>query len=56
VRSLFAFLIATQVMPTNHGHTLCTFHEADESVMEQAVQAAADAKIVWANMPKEDRW
>jgi len=48
--------IATQVMPTRHGHVLCKFHEADDEVAAKAVEAAMEAKASWENMNKEDRW
>lgn len=42
-------------MPHDHQHLLGTFHKADEKCVEQAIQAALDAKAEWAAMPWQDR-
>lgn len=47
--------IQTQVMPTNHAHALCTYHEVTEAASRQAIEAALAAKSQWEHMPFEDR-
>ena len=45
--------VQTQVMPTEHGHAVCTFHEADRETMLAAAEAAKAAQKDWAAMPIE---
>jgi len=47
--------IQTQVMPTEHGHAVCRFHQANEQVLKDAAAAAMDAKAMWESMPLADR-
>ena len=46
-------LVQRQVMPTEHGHAVCTFHEADTETMLAAADAAVAARKEWADMPIE---
>ena len=32
--------VETQLMPTEHGHVLCDYHTADETVVQKAIDAA----------------
>ena len=41
--------------PHDHQHMLGHFHEGDASHVEQAIKAALDARIKWAEMPWEHR-
>lgn len=41
--------------PHDHQHVLGHFHEGDKSHVEQAIQAALNAKELWANLPWENR-
>ncbi|MDG5767830.1 L-glutamate gamma-semialdehyde dehydrogenase [Balneolales bacterium ANBcel1] len=43
------------VMPHNHGHKLGTLHKAGEKEVERAIEAALDARSVWAATPWEER-
>jgi 1-pyrroline-5-carboxylate dehydrogenase len=45
----------TQVMPHKHGHVLATWHRAGAKEVEQAVQAATEARREWASWNFEDR-
>ena len=45
----------TQVMPHRHAHVLATWHKAGPREMQQAVNAAAEAKREWASWSFEDR-
>jgi len=47
--------IKKQVMPSDHKHVLCTYHQANEQVLKQAIQAALDAKPKWEALPFADR-
>jgi len=47
--------IKKQVMPTDHKHVLCTFHQANEQTLKEAVQAALAAKRKWEEMSFESR-
>jgi 1-pyrroline-5-carboxylate dehydrogenase len=46
---------AHTVMPHKHGHVLADWHKAGKAEVEQAIQAAVDARREWANWPWEDR-
>jgi 1-pyrroline-5-carboxylate dehydrogenase len=46
---------ATQVMPHRHGHVLASWHKAGPREVEQAIQAAADARREWGSWSFEDR-
>ena len=41
--------------PHDHQHVLGHFHEGDASHVEQALKAALDARVKWAEMPWESR-
>lgn len=41
--------------PHDHQHVLGHFHEGDASHVEQAIKAAMDARVKWAEMPWESR-
>jgi len=41
--------------PHDHKHILGQFHEGDKSHVEQAIQAALNAKELWANLSWENR-
>jgi 1-pyrroline-5-carboxylate dehydrogenase len=47
--------LGTQVMPHRHGHVLATWHKGAAKEVEQAIQAAADARREWASLNFEDR-
>ena len=47
--------VSTQKMPTKHAQELCSFHELNEDVAHQAIQASLDAKKEWQEMPFDDR-
>lgn len=44
-----------QVNPGNHKQVLCNYYEADEAMVDTAIQGALKAKEVWANMPWSER-
>ena len=46
---------AEAVMPTEHSRVLATFHRAGEKEINEAVQAAAEAKSEWEDMDWADR-
>eukprot|EP00992_Anisonema_acinus_P003173 TRINITY_DN12511_c0_g1_i1.p1 TRINITY_DN12511_c0_g1~~TRINITY_DN12511_c0_g1_i1.p1 ORF type:complete len:562 (+),score=91.98 TRINITY_DN12511_c0_g1_i1:42-1727(+) len=48
-------LTSKQVMPTNHSHVLCTYHDADSETLLQAADAALEAKKTWEDFPFVDR-
>src|SRR5215475_5855875 len=45
----------TQVMPHRHGHVLTTWHKAGPKEVEQAIQAATEARREWGSWNFEDR-
>jgi 1-pyrroline-5-carboxylate dehydrogenase len=47
--------VKQQLVPSEHKHVLCTFHQANEAVLKQAIQASIDAKEKWENLAFEDR-
>jgi len=47
--------IKTQVIPSDHKHVLCTFHQANEQVLKEAIDVAMAAKEKWEALPWEDR-
>lgn len=47
--------VKQQVIPADHKHVLCTFHQANEQVLQQAVEASLAAKPKWEALPFEDR-
>ena len=44
-----------QVNPGNHAHALCHYHEADEKMVQLAIEGALKAKKQWANLPWSER-
>ncbi len=46
---------AKAVMPHNHRHVLAEVHEADEKIIERAIDAAAKAKPEWENLSFGER-
>ncbi|KAI8055096.1 Aldehyde/histidinol dehydrogenase [Syncephalis plumigaleata] len=47
--------LGKQVMPHEHKTTLCQYHQADDAVVEQAIEGALAAKAAWEAMPFNDR-
>eukprot|EP01116_Phalansterium_solitarium_P015724 TRINITY_DN34_c0_g1_i1.p1 TRINITY_DN34_c0_g1~~TRINITY_DN34_c0_g1_i1.p1 ORF type:complete len:586 (-),score=221.26 TRINITY_DN34_c0_g1_i1:1808-3526(-) len=47
--------VKQQVIPSDHKHVLCTFHQATEPLLQEAIQASLDAKPRWDRLPFEDR-
>lgn len=54
-KEIFTGNVSEQVMPSNHGHVIARFHQADKALVGDAIKAAAAAKKDWANMPFEHR-
>jgi 1-pyrroline-5-carboxylate dehydrogenase len=46
---------AQSVMPHKHGHVLADWHKAGAKEVQQAIDAAVEARRDWANWPWEDR-
>jgi len=46
---------ATSVMPHNHAHKLGTWHKAGPAEVQQAIQAALEARREWSTWKFEDR-
>lgn len=47
--------IDKQVMPSDHQHVLCTFHEATKQTVTDAIDGALNAKKHWESLPFESR-
>ena len=47
--------LAKQLIPSDHLRHLCTYHEADEKTVAQAIDGALAAKPQWEAMPWGDR-
>ena len=47
--------LAKQLIPSYHLRHLCTYHEADEKTVAQAIDGALAAKTQWEAMPWGDR-
>ncbi|KAJ7639079.1 delta-1-pyrroline-5-carboxylate dehydrogenase [Roridomyces roridus] len=47
--------LGSQPMPHDHANNLCTYHEADSSLVAQAIDGALAAKSEWESMPWPDR-
>ena len=43
--------ITKQLQPGNHAQALCTFHNADKDVLDQAIKGALEAKKMWEEIP-----
>lgn len=55
-KDVFTGNTGTQVMPTEHSHPICTYHNADASTIQSAIDAAmSPAAREWASWPFEDR-
>jgi 1-pyrroline-5-carboxylate dehydrogenase len=48
-------VMATAVMPHDHGHVLADYHKATPEHVEAAIEAARVARLEWARWPWEDR-
>lgn len=44
-----------QPNPSNHSQILCNYHEADEALVQKAIEGSLKAKTAWENMPWNDR-
>lgn len=47
--------LAKQVIPLDHARHLCTYHEADETTVANAIDGALATKAEWEAMPWNDR-
>ncbi|KAK0546448.1 1-pyrroline-5-carboxylate dehydrogenase [Tilletia horrida] len=47
--------IASQLNPSDHAKKVCTYHEADPALVQEAITGALEAKKTWENMPWNDR-
>jgi len=47
--------VKKQLIPSDHKHVLCTFHQANEQVLKEAIQVSLDAKKLWDALPFADR-
>lgn len=47
--------LAKQVIPSDHARHLCTYHEADEVTVANAIDGALAAKAEWEALPWNDR-
>lgn len=47
--------IKKQLIPSDHKVALCTYHQANEQILKEAIQAAIEAKPKWDSLPFEDR-
>jgi hypothetical protein len=47
--------LAKQVIPSDHARHLCTYHEADEATVANAIDGALAAKAEWEALPWNDR-
>eukprot|EP00941_MAST-03F_sp_MAST-3F-sp1_P002289 g2289.t1 len=55
-KDIFTGNTSEQVMPTEHGHAVCTYHQADDSVIQAAIDAAmSPAAREWSEWQFEDR-
>jgi len=54
-REVYTDTRAACVMPHNHAHVLARYCVAGEPELRLAMEAAMDARAVWANMPWEQR-
>ncbi len=56
----FSFQIKTgdlkkQVVPSDHAHVLCTYHQANKDVINKAIEVSLAAKERWEALPWEQR-
>lgn len=54
-KEIFTGKKAKQPNPSNHSQSICTYHEANESTIKEAIQGALEAKTAWEHMPLNDR-
>ncbi|KDQ64108.1 hypothetical protein JAAARDRAFT_682954 [Jaapia argillacea MUCL 33604] len=47
--------LAKQPIPADHAKYLCTYHEADQATVANAIDGALAAKAEWESMPWNDR-
>eukprot|EP01132_Coremiostelium_polycephalum_P000792 gene792-984_t len=47
--------IQKQLICSDHTKVLCTFHQANTQVLQQAIDSALEAKAKWETLPFEDR-
>jgi 1-pyrroline-5-carboxylate dehydrogenase len=47
--------IKKQVICSDHKHVLCTFHQANEKILKEAIEVSMNAKSRWEALPFEDR-
>ncbi len=57
---IFSFQIKTgdlkkQVVPSDHAHVLCTYHQANKDVINKAIEVSLAAKERWEALPWEQR-
>lgn len=43
------------ILPHEHNHSIATYHKGNSDTVQQAIEAALEAKNEWANMPWEAR-
>jgi 1-pyrroline-5-carboxylate dehydrogenase len=54
-KKVFTARKARQLNPSNHAQAICTYHEADEATIKEAIEGALEAKSAWEHMPLNDR-
>ena len=47
--------VKRQLIPSDHSHPLCTYHQADAATVDAAIAAALAARPRWEAMPFEHR-
>jgi len=47
--------VKKQLVPSDHKHVLCTFHQANKETLQLAIETSMKAKESWEEMPFEDR-
>jgi len=47
--------VKKQLVCSDHKHVLCTFHQANEQLLKEAINVAMEAKSKWEALPFEDR-
>lgn len=47
--------MAKQVNPGDHAQVVCNYHEADENLVQKAIEGALRAKQTWMDMPWAER-
>ncbi|RHZ81325.1 hypothetical protein Glove_121g87 [Diversispora epigaea] len=54
-KEIYTNKIAEQRNPSEHATVIAKFHEADSSIVEQAIKGALDIKPIWESYPLADR-